>query len=355
MPTTHPTLSVADVATSIARRAVVAPTGVAKIGLELEWLTFDPQAPRRRVHPDEIAAAVAATTLPHGGAVTVEPGGQVELSSPPLPSLCAAIDATLTDATALRRALAAAGIATAAEPVDHDRPPDRVLDTPRYAAMEAFFAGDGPAGRSMMCNTASMQVNVDAPGDPAIAWRAAEAVARALPELVNTGHRAAIWSAIDPTRTAAVGGDDPGEAWARYALDARVMFLRVGAERCEPQLDGLTLRRWISEGHPLGWPTADDVDEHLTTLFPPVRPRGFLEIRSLDAFDDDTWPAVAATAAASVLDFEAANAIVDLESVGCLDGEALIAIAGPAVGRLGAPQALVARVAELAEGVHACR
>jgi glutamate--cysteine ligase len=42
-------------------------------------------------------------------------------------------------------------------------------------------------------------------------------------------------------------------------------------------------------------PTEADVDYHLTTLFPPVRPRGFLEIRYLDSVPDDVWPAIVFT------------------------------------------------------------
>jgi glutamate--cysteine ligase len=42
-------------------------------------------------------------------------------------------------------------------------------------------------------------------------------------------------------------------------------------------------------------PTQADLDYHLTTLFPPVRPRGFLEIRYLDSVPDAVWPAVVFT------------------------------------------------------------
>ena len=42
-------------------------------------------------------------------------------------------------------------------------------------------------------------------------------------------------------------------------------------------------------------PTVADLDYHLTTLFPPVRPRRFLEIRYLDSVPDDVWPAVVFT------------------------------------------------------------
>ena len=43
-----------------------------------------------------------------------------------------------------------------------------------------------------------------------------------------------------------------------------------------------------------GRPTVADLDYHLTTLFPPVRPRGYLEIRCIDALPDRWWPALAA-------------------------------------------------------------
>ena len=48
----------------------------------------------------------------------------------------------------------------------------------------------------------------------------------------------------------------------------------------------LTFAEWIEDGHELGWPTLDDLDYHLTTLFPPVRPRGWLELRMIDALPD---------------------------------------------------------------------
>ena len=54
-------------------------------------------------------------------------------------------------------------------------------------------------------------------------------------------------------------------------------------------------------------PTAADLDYHLTTLFPPVRPRGFLEIRYLDSVPDAVWPAVVFTLATLLDDPAAAD------------------------------------------------
>src|SRR5207247_12883 len=79
-------------------------------------------------------------------------------------------------------------------------------------------------------------------------------------------------------------------------------FIRAGSDECIPILDGLTLAEWVEHGHALGWPTDADVLEHLTTLFPPVRPRGFLELRTIDSLGDAEWPAVAETAVSLLLD-----------------------------------------------------
>jgi glutamate--cysteine ligase len=64
----------------------------------------------------------------------------------------------------------------------------------------------------------------------------------------------------------------------------------------------LSFTRWILDGHELGHPTIDDLDYHLTTLFPPVRPRGWLEFRYLDALPDPWWRVAATVVAALLLD-----------------------------------------------------
>jgi glutamate--cysteine ligase len=59
-----------------------------------------------------------------------------------------------------------------------------------------------------------------------------------------------------------------------------------------------SFEQWIVDGHLLGWPTFDDLAYHVTTLFPPVRPRGWLELRMIDALPEEWWPvAVAITTA----------------------------------------------------------
>ena len=88
----------------------------------------------------------------------------------------------------------------------------------------------------------------------------------------------------------------PANDWSRYALRAPVMLVHA-AGRAVPVTDWVPFVDWADGRTLLGGrrPTQADLDYHLTTLFPPVRPRGFLEIRYLDSVPDDVWPAVVFT------------------------------------------------------------
>ncbi|HEX2736997.1 MAG TPA: glutamate-cysteine ligase family protein, partial [Acidimicrobiia bacterium] len=116
-----------------------------------------------------------------------------------------------------------------------------------------------------------------------------------------------VWDAIDRCRAAPVGDDhgDARRAWVQYVFDAPVMLIRT-PDGFEPLLDGLTLREWVTRGHRLGSPTVDDLEYHLTTLFPPVRPRGWLELRMIDALPDPWWRAAVAVTTVLMDDDEAA-------------------------------------------------
>src|SRR5262249_34675172 len=128
-------------------------------------------------------------------------------------------------------------------------------------------------------------------------------------------NRLELWDHIDPTRTRAVEGDEPTVAWAHYALDAQVMFMRTGENSCEPATDRMTLRDWGHDGHSLGWPAEEDVYEPLTPLFPPVRPRGWFELRTIDALDDDRWPAAVELASSLLLDDSKRHAVIETNDI----------------------------------------
>ena len=138
---------------------------VGLVGLELEAHCFDMADPGRRPGWDELCAVIdSAPDLPGGSRVTVEPGGAVELSTPPASGVVAAIEALTADRAVLRTLFAKAGLGLVLLGTDPLRRPRRINPGARYHAMEQHFAAaqTGAAGAAMMTSTASVQVNVDA-------------------------------------------------------------------------------------------------------------------------------------------------------------------------------------------------
>lgn len=332
-----------------------------RLGVELEFLVFDADNPALPVPIARIAGALPA--LPGGSRVTFEPGGQLELSAPP-DVLPAAIAKLTADVDAVRRALARAGLRLGGRGLDALRPPLRQLREPRYEAMAAFL--DWPDGLTMMCSTASVQVNLDFGEDPRIRWERSHVLGPVLvaafansPAGGWVSGRQAVWSRLDPSRTAPVARNgDPVDDWARYLLDARLMLVR-GDGGLLPVLDGSAFRDFARvAGRP---PGEADLAYHATTLFPPVRPRGWLEVRYLDAQGAAEWPVCVAVVHALVTDDRAAEAAMeaarpvadrwgDAARLGLADPDlrrsasACFAAAAEALPRLGAEPSLVARV-----------
>jgi glutamate--cysteine ligase len=228
----------------------------------------------------------------------------------------------------------------------------------------------------MMRHTASVQVNLDL-GPSALVearWARAHDVLPVLAAMfanspfdvsgTSTGWcstRLAVWNRIDPRRTrwVARAGVSAATSWNSFALDAPVMLIRTDDGECVPSLRSLTFARWIHDGHELGWPTLDDFAYHLTTLFPPVRPRGWLELRAVDALPDEWWPVAVAVTTALLDDPEAAdvasrvtpalgNRWRDAARYACAQpivgaaAEQCFAAALPALPRLGADRATIA-------------
>lgn len=282
------------------------------IGTELEWFLYDEEEPARHLPRHRLTEAVDGLhRLPLRAAITCEPGGQVELSSRPAPSLGECVEQTAADLVHVRRHLASRGIRLQGHGHDPWRPPRRVLDLPRYVAMEQYFDRAGRTGRSMMCSTASVQVCVDAgteePGPQGYAarWRLAHLLGPVLVAVFAnsplsegrpTGWRStrqAVWARLDPPRTTApTPGPDPRAAWARHALDTPLLCVPRSDGRPWTAPEGLTFRDWIRQAAAGtdGPPTLESLRYHLTTLFPPVRPQGHLELRMIDAQPgDDGW------------------------------------------------------------------
>ncbi|WP_284230613.1 ergothioneine biosynthesis glutamate--cysteine ligase EgtA [Mycobacterium antarcticum] len=300
---------------------------VGQVGLEIEAHCFDLVDPLRRPSWGELTDVIAQVpALPSGSPITVEPGGAVELSGLPAPSAPHAITAMQADRAMLREAFAQHGLGLVLLGADPLRPPARVNPGDRYRAMERFFAASGTtdAGAAMMTSTASVQVNVEA--GPRAGWADRVRLAHALgPTMIAisanspllgaefSGWRSTrqrVWSQLDSARCGPVlgaSGGDPADDWVSYALKAPVMLVQ-GPETV-PMTEVVPFADWADGRALLGGrrPTVADLEYHLTTLFPPVRPRGFLEIRYLDSTPDDVWPAVVYTLATLLDDPSAAE------------------------------------------------
>ncbi|MGC2568200.1 MAG: ergothioneine biosynthesis glutamate--cysteine ligase EgtA [Mycobacterium sp.] len=288
---------------------------VGRVGLEVEAHCYDPAEPHRRPTWDEITEVLGSLpAMPGGSVVTVEPGGAVELSGPPAHGVTSAIDAIGEDQAELRKAFAAADLGLVSLGADPLRPTKRINPGARYRAMEEFFAAShsGAAGAAMMTATASVQVNLDA--GPQTGWVDRVRLAHALgptmvaiaansPLLSGTfsgwrSTRQQVWSRLDSARCGPIltaSGEDPGTDWARYALKAPVML--VHCPEPVPVTHRVPFADWADGRELLGGrrPTRYDLEYHLTTLFPPVRPRQWLEIRYLDSVPAAIWPAVVFT------------------------------------------------------------
>jgi glutamate--cysteine ligase len=378
-----------QVATALTRRAVLehlrghdcAPSsGPTRLGVEQEWHTYCLADPGRHLLPGEVlGAAGAGGPLPCGSTVTVEPGGQVELATPPADPWWAALDALRVDGAALRRRLAEAGIATIGVGIDPFREPARTLTRPRYDAMQAYFDAQGPEGRRMMSSCAALQVNIDA-GDPAtlarrwdLAHRIGPAVAAAFacsPDPVHRSERLANWNAMDPTRTKPVlASGDLVEDWSDYVLGAQLMLLHDDADdSCALVEVPLTFGEWVDEGIAGRRPTLADLAYHCTTLFPPVRPRGWLELRWLDGLPAGLAEVASAAVTALLVDpaagERAAEACAPVDKVAswrttarlgprdaemAAAGTAALLAAADALDRSGAPARWAQAVADAAE------
>jgi glutamate--cysteine ligase len=323
------------------RHAALVESEIGPVGLEIESHLVDFESVGEAVAWDRVSSMLKVLDSPRRKSkVSLEPGGQLELSGLPEPAIDTAVDQLRHDMTGTRLALAELRLGMAYAGADPLRPSRRVNPRPRYQAMEQHFAATGRAahGAVMMNSTAAMQVNLQA--GPRGEW--AERVARAYrlgPTLVaisasspwlhgrDTGWKSArqrAWNGLDPRscgpvpgcvapEAAAAGHLDPASAWARYALAAPVAFVRAPSDQAQAVRTPVPFERWASGAIRLGGrlPTAADLDVHLTTLFPPVRLRGYLEIRYLDMTAPRWWPAIAAVATTLMDDPVAADQMTE--------------------------------------------
>jgi glutamate--cysteine ligase len=234
--------------------------------------------------------------LPGGTAISFEPGGQIEVATRPFAhvnDLVMELKAVVPPLVAAAREAGAGLIGAGIDPWTPLTGARLQLEGERYRRMASYLSAIGDAGPRMMLQTAALQVNVELGPDPALRWRALNAAAPYLTavfansrtyEGADSGfasYRARQWRLLDRRRTGLLGREvNPAAEYLDFALEAGWIF---GPPDREPAPFGA----WMARGEV----SLEDWRRHLTTLFPEVRPRGFLEIRCIDALPPE-WLAV---------------------------------------------------------------
>jgi glutamate--cysteine ligase len=237
------------------------------------------------------------------GTVSLEPAGQLELSGAPLENLhqtCAETGRHLTQVKAVGEKLGLGFLGLGMWP-DKTRAELPIMPKGRYKIMLNHMPRVGSMGLDMMLRTCTVQVNLDYASEADMAQKfrvglALQPLATAL--FANSpftegkpngmlSYRSHIWSDTDPHRTGMlpfVFEDGFGyERYADYALDVPMYFVYRDGKYIDAA--GLSFRDFL-KGElsvlPGELPTMDDWADHLSTAFPEVRLKTFLEMRGAD-------------------------------------------------------------------------
>ena len=247
--------------------------------------------------------AIIGLKAKDGGAISLEPGGQFELSGAALENLHQTCDETGRHLEHMQASTAEFDLGMLGIGFD---PLWKREDVPwmpkgRYKVMRAHMPRVGKLGLDMMQRTCTIQVNLDYAdeGDMARKFKvslALQPVATALfanspfreggpTGLLST--RAEAWTDTDPGRCgvpACVFEDGFGfEHWVDYILDVPMYFLHRGDDYVD--VAGKSFRDFMAgrlPGHEGELPTMADWEDHITTAFPEVRMKTFLEMRGAD-------------------------------------------------------------------------
>lgn len=243
--------------------------------------------------------------------ISLEPGGQLELSGSPFITAREAHGENLAHLAEAKAAAASLGLQLVALGY---RPFGTTSDTPwmpktRYSVMRRTLPERGRLALNMMLMTSTGQVSLDW-ADEADCVRKTVAVARLAPLMVAlyansplvegkpSGYmsfRNRVWDEVDPTRCgylpAFFDGSFSYRAYVEWALDAPLLFLRRNGEYLHPKLSFRQLLKEGYEGHP---PDMGDWTDHLSTLFPEVRLKKVIEVRGADCASAELTGALAA-------------------------------------------------------------
>ena len=289
------------------------------IGAEMEKLIVDAKTGEAADYPriEALLSALAASghwqpvfendhvigLLGQHSSVTLEPGGQIELSGRLCTDLACNYDEFFEYVAAITREAEKLGLLFLGLGTQPFTPLDAIDWVPkhRYAIMGPYMKRCGTHGQRMMKQSAGLQVNLDYSdeADCMDKLRLAQALSPLLYALFAnspllegrpTGFlstRGHIWAHTDPDRTGFLpflldpraGFDD----YVAYALDVPMYFIIRNGRYLDLTERRFTFRNFLDQGFGVHRATQSDWSLHLSTLFPEVRLRPQIEIRSADS------------------------------------------------------------------------
>lgn len=238
-----------------------------------------------------------------GANVSLEPGGQLELSGAPLETIhqtCDEVNGHLAEVEAVAADIGAGFIGLGAAPIwgQDDMP---MMPKGRYRLMTDYMGRVGTLGTQMMYRTCTVQVNLDFASEADMVQKmrvalALQPVATALfansPFLDGKPNgmkswRAHIWQNLDAARTGMlpfVFEEGFGyEAWVDYVLDVPMYFVYRDGKYIDAL--GQSFRDFLKGRLPAlpgEVPTLSDWADHMTTVFPEARVKKYIEMRGAD-------------------------------------------------------------------------
>ena len=238
-----------------------------------------------------------------GANVSLEPGGQLELSGAPLETVhqtCDEVNEHLREVREVADQIGVEFIGLGAAPIwTHEQMP--MMPKGRYRLMTGYMDKVGTMGKTMMYRTCTVQVNLDFSSEAdmvqkmrvALALQPVATVLFANSPFIDgkpNGHkswRSRVWRDLDASRTGMlpfVFEDGFGfEAWVQYALDVPMYFVYRNGEYIDAL--GQSFRDFLKGELPAlpgEKPTLSDWADHLTTAFPEARVKKYIEMRGAD-------------------------------------------------------------------------
>jgi len=265
-----------------------------------------------------------------GVEITLEPGGQIELSGRPFATVHEArgeIEEHLREMSAVASELGVLFLGLGIQPFSRLEEIEWVPKR-RYEIMGPYMLRVGSLGQRMMKQTATVQVNLDyeSEADAIEKMRVATGLGPILNAIfanssISDGgpngflsFRGHIWTDTDPARCGMLRFlFEPGASFARYAewaLDAPMYFIKRAGVLHE--MTGIPFRRFWREGVGGFRATIGDFALHLSTLFPEVRLKTYIELRMTDSQPEDSMLALPALAKGLLYESDAREAAWEL-------------------------------------------